>query len=184
MFDIKICGITEAGIWVNNNWPTKVISLINQDTELNYTFDDHLILRLDDVESQTLPDWIVPNMSHVDDVVDFTKDLTDDDKLLIHCHQGISRSTAMAIGVLISHHFFPQEAYDKITEVREFIFPNLLIIKLIDDKFNLNNELVDIVTEKRKEQMKRRLDKSISDDEMSKRSSVNDIKSLLEKLYK
>ena len=57
-----------------------------------------LILRFDDI-NQPMDDYIVPQMSHIKRALEFA-DKFEDGSLLIHCHAGISRSSAIALAVI------------------------------------------------------------------------------------
>ena len=61
---------------------------------------------------------------------------------MVHCHAGISRSTAVAIGVLCQHGLNPSEATQQVLAIRPQAFPNQYILQLFDDIFALNGQLV------------------------------------------
>ena len=76
-------------------------------------------------------------------------------KLLVHCHAGISRSTATAWGVAIANGNDPLEAFlylqDKHPEEKGYFgqrkrpfAPNILIVKHLDKYFNLGTTLSEI----------------------------------------
>lgn len=46
---------------------------------------------------------ILPTKDMIYDVIRFCWDLKDEDRLLIHCHAGRSRSAAMLIGIIFDH---------------------------------------------------------------------------------
>ena len=57
-----------------------------------------LILRFDDI-NQPMDDYVIPQMSHIKRALEFA-DKIDDGSLLVHCHAGISRSSAIALAVI------------------------------------------------------------------------------------
>ena len=57
-----------------------------------------LILRFDDI-NKPMDDYIIPQMSHIKRALEFA-DKIEDGSLLIHCHAGISRSSAIALAVI------------------------------------------------------------------------------------
>ncbi len=76
-------------------------------------------------------------------------------KLLVHCHAGISRSTATAWGVAIANGNDPLEAFlylkDKHPQEKRYLgygkrpfAPNILIVKHLDKYFNLGTTLTQI----------------------------------------
>ena len=58
--------------------------------------------------------YVHPLREHVIEVLEFTKDLTDDDKVLVHCFAGISRSITFAIGIYIQHGMTYEDAYSQV----------------------------------------------------------------------
>lgn len=179
MFELKICGIFEAGRWADNGWPTHVISMVDPSVEIPFTCKNHLILHLHDVESQLRAEWVLGSEQHIDAILEFTKDLTSHHRLLVHCHQGISRSTAASIGIMLQHGMDAESAYRYVESVRDILLPNGLIIRMLDDRFNLDGALVDLVIAERREKMQRRMDQAI---DITDHSNVVEMKSILEKL--
>ena len=57
-----------------------------------------LILRFDDI-NKPMDDYVIPQMSHIKRALEFA-DKIEDGSLLIHCHAGISRSSAIALAVI------------------------------------------------------------------------------------
>lgn len=179
MFELKVCGIFEASRWADNGWPTHVISLVDPGVILPFGCDKHLVLHLHDVESQLRNEWVLPNQGHVDAILEFTQDLQDGDRLLVHCHQGLSRSTSAAIGVMIQHGMGAAEAYRHVENVRDILLPNGLITRMVDERFGLEGGLVDLVMEERRNKMRRRMDRSI---DATDHGNLVEMKSILEKL--
>lgn len=148
MFELKINGIHEAGILkVREEWPTKIVSLVDPATERDWLVpsENHHIEKFDDIAVVMRADhnYILPSREAIARVLEFTKTLVKEDKLLVHCHAGISRSTAMAIGILVQHGVDPERAIKYVEEVRPPLFPNSLVIQHIDDELGLNGELVE-----------------------------------------
>jgi hypothetical protein len=77
-------------------------------------------------------------------------------KLLVHCHAGISRSTATAWGVAIANGQEPLEAFLELQQnhpsessvfgrgFKRTFAPNILIVKHLDKYFNLGTTLLEI----------------------------------------
>ena len=63
-------------------------------------------------------------------------------KVLIHCFAGISRSTAMAIGLKCAHGLTPEEAIADTFKQRKQMWPNDLILKHFDDVLKLDGKLI------------------------------------------
>jgi predicted protein tyrosine phosphatase len=178
MFELKICGIFEAGRWAENGWPTHIISMVDPGVQILFSCENHLVLHLHDVESQLMESWVLPNEHHLDSILEFSKDLQDGDRLLVHCHQGISRSTSAAIGIMIQHGMDAEAAYRHVESVRDILLPNGLITRMIDNRFGLNNALIDLTMGERRAKMQTRMDRSI---DANDHGNVVEMKSILEK---
>jgi predicted protein tyrosine phosphatase len=147
-FQLTICGIDElachcaAGV-------THVLSILDPDSpepEPLGIFEVHRRLRLrfhDVIESR--PGWIAPERWDVELLLTFARDLgASGTHLLIHCHAGVSRSTAAATLVLAQRRP-EQPAEEVLTEVvrlRPRAWPNLRILELGDDILGRNGEIV------------------------------------------
>lgn len=148
MFEIKICDILDAPDHISK-WATRALSFVDGPAASGFFSlprdpTKHLLLMFDDI-SRPIPGMTMPSLWHLERVLEFTKDLTNDDKLLIHCVAGISRSTAMAIAVLIQHGVPWKKAFEMIEGIRPCLWPNSMIVRLTDDKFGLNGKYIDFV---------------------------------------
>lgn len=148
MFEIKIFGYEEAKALAQSGWPTKIISLIKEDMP-NWETDKvkHLRLQFDDVHTPT-QGYTHPTEFHLGRIFDFAKTFVEEDKVLVHCIAGISRSTAAAIGICMFHGMSYEDAYNHIATVRPILAPNKLLIEYIDDHFKLQGLLYMYVEEK------------------------------------
>lgn len=129
MFTIKVTDIKKAREMSKGF--THTVSLIDIGTKLFFRRSNHLILNFDDIDDDRVPGC--PKLHHIQRILDFTKNLTNDDSLLVHCHAGICRSTAAAIGILVQHGVPPSTALQKIKAIRPLLWPNLLVCKLFDE---------------------------------------------------
>lgn len=153
MFELKITNLSQAVI-LAQEWATHTISLLDPD------INDYLIKipeatktsllkrcyfhditpqlkRIIDLNNPTLA-----TREQIEEILAFTQSLELKDKLLVHCHAGISRSTAVAIGILCQHGLNPSEATQQVLTIRPQAFPNQYILQLFDDIFALNGKLV------------------------------------------
>lgn len=154
MVKITITSLMSAMLAMRDDRHTHYISLIGPEESCYSKGDCHLWLEFHDTEDRDARQYIAPRREHIDKVLAFTKGLTDKDDLLIHCHAGISRSTAMAIGVACQHGMTPAEALAHIRQIREatlkpgyLVLPNRLMIEYIDDALSLGGELMKVVDE-------------------------------------
>ncbi len=149
-FQLTICGIEEleghcaGGV-------THVLSILDPgwpEPESLSGFDIHHRLRLrfhDVIESQ--PGWIAPERWDVELLLAFSRDLAASEKahLLVHCHAGVSRSTAAA--TLVMAQTRPDrpaaEVLVEIVRLRPRAWPNLRILELGDEVLGRRGEIVE-----------------------------------------
>jgi predicted protein tyrosine phosphatase len=147
-FRLTICGIPEldahcaAGV-------THVLSILDPD------FDDppafaafaphrRLALRFNDI-IEPEPGRLAPTKADVERLLAFGRELAEapDRHLLIHCHAGVSRSTASAALILAQAWPRPAHAvFDAITRVRPRAWPNLRILEFGDALLGRDGEIV------------------------------------------
>ena len=81
-----------------------------------------------------------PTQAHLDAAIAFVDALPDDARLLIHCLQGVSRSTGLALG-LLARQMSPLRASYHLHRARPVAAPNMLIVKMWDQKLELAGAL-------------------------------------------
>ena len=106
-----------------------------------------LILRFDDI-STPINDLIVPQDIHIQRALKFAQSI-DDGSLLIHCHAGISRSSAIALAIIADK--LGKENEGEAVKTLEFINPNCrpnkLLVKMTDEFLERNGKLYNKVFE-------------------------------------
>jgi predicted protein tyrosine phosphatase len=152
MFDLRITDLKDAPT-VALGWATKTVSLVDSSGIANPFFGEgHQVFVFDDLHSEK-EECHRPGMQHapkmkdIQNVLAFTERFTDEDKVLIHCHGGISRSTAVSILVLIQHGMVIPEAVDKVLDIRPVAWPNALIIRLGDVALEQDGMLIAFMNE-------------------------------------
>ena len=148
-FRVTICGIPElaehgaAGV-------THVLSILDPEWPDPAAFDAfaphrRLALRFHDV-IETLPDRIAPERADVERLLAFGRELGSGGgaHLLVHCHAGVSRSTASA--ALILAQAWPGrpacEALEAVVRMRPRAWPNLRILEFGDALLGRGGEIV------------------------------------------
>jgi predicted protein tyrosine phosphatase len=95
--------------------------------EVNFGHPNHVIVPVSDVIDPG--HWDAPTTAHVQQIIDFG--LVNDGAMLVHCHMGISRSSAAAITVLVARGVDAESAVRTLAHLhpkdRQFV-PNDLII--------------------------------------------------------
>lgn len=152
MFELRITDLNSAPT-IALGWATKTISIVDTSGVANPSFGPgHQVFKMDDLESER-EECHRPGMQHAPRMKDIlnilqcTENFTDEDKVLVHCHAGIARSTAVAMLILIQHGATIQDALDTVLDVRSVAWPNKLIIRLGDTALGLNGELIAFMTE-------------------------------------
>jgi predicted protein tyrosine phosphatase len=150
-FKISVCGIeeltdhSEAGV-------SHVLSILDPDwpvPDAFGAFGEHakLELRFHDVIEEHNPELIAPQRGHVADLLGFAQELLADAQvdthILVHCHAGVSRSTASM--ALILAQALPTVSgariFEEVLRIRPKAWPNLRIIEFGDEQLRRDGEL-------------------------------------------
>jgi predicted protein tyrosine phosphatase len=138
-FDLTICGLDELGMH-RGAGVTHVLSILDPGWPEPVEFDlwdrpHRLLLRFHDVIEDD-PPWQAPDEAHVAAMLAFGADMARDrpGRLLVHCHAGVSRSTASALVLLAQADPArdPLDIVGKIARHRPQAWPNLRIVELGD----------------------------------------------------
>ncbi|QND53874.1 protein-tyrosine-phosphatase [Phyllobacterium sp. 628] len=151
---LTICGIDELPAQ-SQRTVTHVLSILDPnwpELEAFQAYGEHkrTTLNFHDIINP-IEGQILPQQEHVAKILSFGKDLADskteraEGHLLIHCHMGVSRSTAAMLSLLAQT--YPDESEDRLFErlqqIRPQAWPNSLMIKYADDLLGRNGKLVD-----------------------------------------
>ena len=93
--------------------------------------------------SEMISEEILSSISNYAD--NFIESFGNDASLLVHCHEGISRSSAVAIAIYTSLYGDLKDAVERVFDRRPQAVPNIEVIRLSDSMLDLNEELVDAV---------------------------------------
>jgi predicted protein tyrosine phosphatase len=150
-FQLTICGIDEIAGHCAAADVTHVLSILDPgwpEPEPLRSFEVNRRLKLhfhDVIESR--PGWIAPEGWDVELLLAFGRDLDAawEPHLLIHCHAGVSRSTAAA--TLIMAQALPSRPADdvlqEVVRLRPRAWPNLRILELGDELLGRRGEIVE-----------------------------------------
>lgn len=111
-----------------------------------WAFDPHLRTTLHFHDAiVAAPGIVLPQRENVEAILAFGRDVGDDLRhLLIHCHAGISRSTAAMLMILAQA--FPRESehaiVDRLVRIRPQAWPNSLMIEYADDLLGREGRLM------------------------------------------
>lgn len=133
MFAYRIQGYHDAMASIAENWPTRIVSVTPPSMVVKAQGPHHLVMPMRDVTDTRING--APTVADIEDILAFTADLGDDDRLLVHCWMGRSRSPAVMMAVLIQHGFSYESAYSLVTE-DPMVEPNHLICRHIRRLFS------------------------------------------------
>jgi predicted protein tyrosine phosphatase len=148
---LTVCGLAELP-GHSRGGVTHILSILDPgypEPEAFLDFDPHhrLTLRFHDIIAPW-PGWVAPEREHVEALVEFGRELDRAGEalrhLLVHCHAGISRSTA-ALATLIARHTAPGEEaaiFAKLRAIRPQAWPNSRMVGFADDILGRNGRLV------------------------------------------
>ena len=145
-FRVTICGIAELGEHCAAG-VTHVLSILDPESSDPIAFasfppHQRLALRFHDI-IEPLPDRLPPSRHNIEQLLGFARKL-DEGHLLVHCHAGVSRSTA-ATTLILAQAFPDRPAEDTLAAVvrlRPRAWPNLRMLEIGDELLARNGELV------------------------------------------
>lgn len=158
MSSLWICGVTDVINYVEQHNIKKIISCLTDYEIVERMY--HLAENLEQLDEQywkNPSNWLkleihdtsneagykAPNQQEVLKGITFGANVIKSGQpLLVHCQFGLSRSPAMAIGSLLQAGRSIEQAYSEVLAVRPTIDPNALIIRILDEHFKFNGELI------------------------------------------
>jgi predicted protein tyrosine phosphatase len=164
-FRITVCGIDELEGFCETG-ASHVLSILDPEwpvPEAFGQFGEHekLELRFHDIIEAT-PGQIMPREEHVASLLGFGRDLMaeppTDAHLLVHCHAGISRSSASMALILAQGlpHVPAERILAEVLRIREKAWPNLRLIEMGDAMLGRGGTLVSAAHDLYRRQVERR----------------------------
>ena len=141
---LTICGLEELDSY-SARGVTHVLSILDPDwpePKPFWAYDPHHRTTLHFHDAiEPAPGIVLPEPEHVDAILDFGRNLgedaayRDEGHLLVHCHMGVSRSTAAMAMLLAQVHPGESEEgiFQRIISIRPQAWPNLRMIEFADD---------------------------------------------------
>lgn len=147
-YDVTICGLNELCEY-GSSGVTHVISILDPAHPdprdfAGYPAHDRVVWRFDDVIEQ-VEHAVVPGAEQVAAVLETGRRLLAEPvgRLLIHCHAGVSRSTATA-AILMAQNApgRAEEIFAEITRIRPRSWPNSRMVGIADEMLGYGGALV------------------------------------------
>jgi predicted protein tyrosine phosphatase len=148
MLDLSIhhvCGLDEL-VDAPLSAADRIVSILGPEAdippELVRIHKSLLILRFDDVIVPE-PGAVCPSEEHIRSLLAFDAGAAEDERLVVHCSAGISRSTA-AIAILLAarHRGYEDEIFSWIRAIRQQAWPNSRMIAIGDALLDCGGALV------------------------------------------
>jgi predicted protein tyrosine phosphatase len=164
-FRITVCGIDELADY-RETQVSHVLSILDPEWPVPEAFGEYgehekLELRFHDIIEDT-PDQIAPRREHVAALLEFGRDLMAEPRenahLLVHCHAGISRSSASMVLILAQglKEVPAERIVAEVLRIREKAWPNLRLIEMGDAMLGRGGTLVRAVHDLYRRQLERR----------------------------
>jgi predicted protein tyrosine phosphatase len=166
-FSITVCGIQELAGHASRR-VTHVLSIIDPDEAEPDAFESYgeharLGLRFHDVIEET-PGFQAPQPHHVEEMLAFGKEILSEPEmaahLLVHCHMGISRSTA-AMTLLLAQaqpDLHADQIFGQVLHIREKAWPNLRILSFGAERLGRADEFIPAAARLYRHQLDKRPD--------------------------
>lgn len=148
---LTVCGIDELPAQSDRK-VTHVLSILDPTHPEIGAFDSYpahsrTTLRFHDIIDPE-PGKLMPQPEHVGEIIRFGEDLTapgaTGEHLLVHCHKGISRSTAAMLTLMAAAN--PQEdaesLFARLSEIRPQAWPSSLMVRFADEQLDRRGSLV------------------------------------------
>lgn len=116
----------------------RVVSILDPGARQVYLGGNQITVWFHDI-TEPMPDLKEPSEEIVFKILDECKKDEKGTKTLVHCTAGISRSTAIAWGILIAKGRDPLGAAKHIMQVRPIALPNMLIVSMVCHKYKVSN---------------------------------------------
>lgn len=93
-----------------------------------------------------------PTLEHAREILEWAKIIPVDAEVIVHCHQGISRSTATALAMLVQFHGVDrlEECGERLLKARSYASPNLMLAGLFDQLLGCDGEFLALAAKIRK----------------------------------
>ena len=152
---ILVCSLKDLETVCESIQPSHVISVIDPGyaPKTPKGVEHHLKLGFDDIveissfnnlfrDNLNIVPQTLPNQIHIDSIIQFSKLINPEDNVVVHCWCGVSRSMATATYLLCRQNLNNIDRNIRyIRSVAPHANPNKLMIRLFEEKLNINNKI-------------------------------------------
>lgn len=144
---IHVCSLARLYETVTATGASHVVTLINRTYPIErpqgIVEANHLWLDLDDI-CAPLDGYILPQERHVERLIEFVRGWDRAQPLVVHCHAGISRSSAAAFtaACALAPHRAEREIAEAVRRASPTALPNALIVALADRLLERNGRMI------------------------------------------
>jgi predicted protein tyrosine phosphatase len=145
-FEFHVASFLEAQRLMREGWPSHIVTALGTADIIPSDGPHHYVMEFDDTEVvDEKGKWVAITREDVERLLEFTRDIPEGARLLVHCRAGKSRSTALAMGIAMQHGMTAQQAFSTVQEIRPVLIPNRRIVDLIDEILDRDDKLTPIV---------------------------------------
>jgi len=144
---IHVCSLARLHEIVEATGASHVVTLITRDIDIErppgVLADNHLWLEMHDI-STPLDGYILPGRHHIEELLSFVRRWDRAKPMVVHCHAGISRSSAAAFvaACALAPHRDEREIALAMRQASPTALPNLRIVSLADQALARDGRMV------------------------------------------
>jgi predicted protein tyrosine phosphatase len=144
---IHVCSLARLHETVETTGASHVVTLISRDIEIErppgVPADNHLWLEMHDI-STPLDGYILPEKHHIEELLAFVRRWDRGQPMVVHCHAGISRSSAAAFvaACALAPHRDERDIALAMRQASPTALPNARIVSLADDVLARDGRMV------------------------------------------
>ena len=139
---LAICGLHDVHETVDESEATHLLSMLDHGTPMPAHADisggRHLQMFFSDTDDRA--DSAAPSLEDMHEIHDWAIAVPLEARLVVHCYMGISRSTAVTLG-LLARHLPPLDAARRLLAIRPQATPNRLIVAHWDEILGMQGAL-------------------------------------------
>jgi predicted protein tyrosine phosphatase len=134
--DLWICRACDLATLGAELRPHRILSIAEPGyrnaTPAGFDPERHHHLNFDDI-TEPIPGYLEPSEQHVASIMELAGELTDSDRILVHCQAGISRSSAAALIILATRNpGHEREIARRLRAEGPWFVPNRLMVNIAD----------------------------------------------------